>query len=65
MSIHNSLWRWTDMKDQRRNLKAPLEQVMEGWLLWGNFSPKTLTWYREVFLHFVRWVQEDGGEGLL
>jgi integrase/recombinase XerD len=53
------------MRDQRRNRKAPLEQFMEGWLLWGNFSPKTRSWYREVFLGFVAWVRQQGGEGLL
>ncbi|MEK7214000.1 MAG: tyrosine-type recombinase/integrase, partial [Chloroflexota bacterium] len=65
MTTRNSVWRWNDMRDQRRNRKVPLEQFMEGWLLWGNYAPRTVQWYREVFLHFVKWVRASGQEGVL
>lgn len=65
MATRNTVWRWNDMRDQRRNRKAPLEQFMEGWLLWGNFSAKTREWYRDVFMRFVDWMHEQGAEGVL
>ena len=43
MATRNTVWRWNDMRDQRRNRKAPLEQFQETWLLWGNFALKTRT----------------------
>ena len=65
MATRNTVWRWNDMRDQRRNRKAPLEQFQETWLLWGNFAPKTRTWYQEVFTVFMAWVREQGHEGVL
>jgi len=43
VATRNTVWRWNDMRDQRRNRKAPLEQFQETWLLWGNFALKTRT----------------------
>lgn len=65
VATRNTVWRWNDMRDQRRNRKAPLEQFQETWLLWGNFAPKARTWYQEVFTTFLAWVREQGHEGVL
>ncbi len=65
VAIRNTVWRWSDMRDQRRNRKAPLEQFAEGWLLWGNFAPKTREWYGEVFRQFLGWMEAKGYERVL
>ena len=65
MATRNTVWRWNDMRDQRRNRKAPLDQFQETWLLWGNFALKTRTWYQEVFTIFLTWMREQGHEGIL
>lgn len=65
MATRNTVWRWNDMRNQRKNRKAPLEQLMEGWLLWGNFSPRTRQGYAEVFAGFLAWMREQGHEGIL
>lgn len=65
MVTTNTVWRWNDMRDQRRNRKAPLEQFLDTWLLWGNFSSKTRTWYREVFVSFIEWMRAQGNQGVL
>lgn len=65
MATRNTVWRWNDMRDQRRNRKAPLERFLEPWLLSGNFSAKTVKGYREVFQTFLGWMREQGNEGVL
>src|SRR5215217_6572485 len=61
----NTVWRWNDMRNQRKNRKAPLEQLKEGWLLWGNFSARTRQGYAEIFTAFVSWMQDQGHEPVL
>jgi hypothetical protein len=61
---HRTVWRWNDMRDRRRNRKAPLEQFLAGWLRRGNFAPKTRTWSRAVFVGFVGWGRQRDAEGI-
>lgn len=65
MATRNTVWRWNDMRDQRRNRKAPLEQLKQPWLLAGNYAKKTRKDYEEAFDQFVGWMRAQGCAGVL
>ncbi len=61
----NTVWRWEEMTDQKRNRKAPIEQAFEWFLLARNFSVKTREVYRDALRSFLGWMKEQGHEGTL
>lgn len=65
MTTRNAVWRWTDMRDQQRNRKAPVDQLFEAFLLGGNYAPKTRKAYKEAAAVFIRWMQSQGIAGVL
>lgn len=65
MATRNTLWRWSDMRDQQRNRRAPVDQLFDAFLLSGNFAPKTRKAYREAVAVFLKWMQGQGHKGVL
>jgi integrase/recombinase XerD len=53
------------MRDTQRNRKAPIDQLFDAFLLWGNYAPKTRKAYKEAAAVFFKWMQGQGMQGVL